>query len=101
MALFSSQITWKMKQSATKKVAACTRIYWARALKYTQKKLKTAFSERQTVIQPLNLAPQRREQDHIPNAGAVSQQHHQAVYAYAAAAGGGMPYSRGRKKSWS
>ena len=35
----------------------------------------------------LFLAPQRREQNHIPNAWAVGEQHHQTVNANAAAAG--------------
>src|SRR6218665_994880 len=35
------------------------------------------------------LSAQRREQDHVPDAGAVGQQHHQAIDADAAAPGGG------------
>src|SRR6218665_1298786 len=36
-----------------------------------------------------SLSAQRREQDHVPDAGAVGQQHHQAIDADAAAPGGG------------
>src|SRR6218665_780472 len=35
------------------------------------------------------LSAQRREQDHVPDAGALGQQHHQAVDADAATPGGG------------